>query len=51
MKGQPMIDKNELDAQTIAQAEIIADEIGITLDEFLQIVDEAKQEFYKTQLS
>ena len=46
-----MINKKELDAQTIAQAEIIADLYGVTLDEFLQIVDEAKQEFYERHLS
>lgn len=46
-----MIDKKELDEQTIAKAEIMADELGITLDEFMQIIDEAKAEFYKEALS
>lgn len=46
-----MIDKSQLDAETLRKAEIIADIEGIELDEFLQIADDAKKEFLKTQLS
>lgn len=42
-----MIDIKELDTQTMAKAKIMASEMGITLDMFFQVIDNAKQEFFK----
>ena len=46
-----MIDKTTLDEETLRQAEIIADIEGVTLDELLEMIDQAKKDFYKSQLS
>lgn len=46
-----MINRQELDAQTMAMLEIMADDMNVTVDELLQAIEEAKQDFYKTALS
>lgn len=46
-----MINRQELDAQTMAMLEIMADDMNVTVDELLQAIGEAKQDFYKKALS
>lgn len=50
MKGTAMIDRKEIDERTKAMLEIMADDMDITVDELLKVIDDAKQE-YKAQLS
>lgn len=46
-----MINRQELDAQTMAMLEIMADDMNVTVDELLQAIEEEKQDFYKKALS
>ena len=46
-----MIDIKELDEDTIAKAEIMAEEWGMSLEDFFKVLDEAKEDFYKNKLS
>ena len=50
MKEAVMIDRKELDTQTMEMLETMADDLGVTVEDLLQTIDEAKQE-YKEQLS
>lgn len=46
-----MIDKSDFDKDTWAKLDIMADDMGVSVDELLQMIDDAKLDFYKTKLS
>lgn len=46
-----MINTSDFDKDTWAKVEIMAEELGVSVDKLLQIIDDTKQEFYKTKLS
>lgn len=46
-----MIDTSDFTTETWLKLEIMADDMGVSVDELLTIIDASKHEFYKTQLS
>ena len=45
------INIKDLDPATRAKAEILAEEYGVTLEEFFETIEEAKRDFFKNRLN